>query len=133
MNCSSLCLCKDCTNKYAKRPPPSKARNRAKYDNQKFPLCGCLGSTFLNDIGESVKVGPLTLLEILVFKTITKHFILNGIELSQTHMTFAYQRICELARSDEIEYPLFDRKSSEIKKFWSKLLNSLELFKSLIC
>ena len=61
MNCSSLCLFKDCTNKYGKRPPPSKLEIVRSMTIKSFHF---VGSTFLNDIGESVKVGPLTLLEL---------------------------------------------------------------------
>ena len=40
VKCSSLCVCKACTNKYGQRPPPSKTRNRMQYENQKIALSG---------------------------------------------------------------------------------------------
>ena len=86
----------------------------------------------MEDIDECTKIGSLTVLEVLVFKTIIKNFTVNAIEVKQQNISLAYKRVCEIARkSDSIDYHLFDRSKAEMDHFLSKVQHSLELSKTL--
>ena len=62
----------------------------------------------MKEVGENDATGPLTLLEVLVFKTILIYFILNGLEVRVHDISIAYNKVCTLSRMSElVAFPLF--------------------------
>ena len=86
----------------------------------------------MKEVGEIDATGPLTLLEVLVFKTILIYFTLNGLEFRVHDISIAYNKVCTLSRISEfVAFPLFDSSMQDIEHFLSSHFTALELLKLL--
>ena len=77
--CTSLCICKSCTNNNGIRPPPSQKRKRSVYENSKTqPLAGSNIGSFLLSAGEEISLGYLTFLEDILLKFLLMYIYYNN-------------------------------------------------------
>ena len=130
--CTHACKCKDCSNKYGTRPPPSMTRTRASYEAQSQPLCGRAGSEFLHSINEQETIGHMTLFE-GILTAIMVWFMLFGININER----LYQAYCEVIHtanlcSSFIELPLFKRSKQYIVRYVQWIPKIVELFLKLM-
>lgn len=88
--CTSMCVCKACTNTFGCRPPPSSTRRRQIYDNQRQLLKGVTGIDFLAKINQAQNDGKFTLFESLLLKNIIIYFIIYGLEISSHSILHAF-------------------------------------------
>lgn len=127
--CSHMCTCKFCSNSYGTRPPPSSTRKRVPYAAQLQPLAGST-SKFISVIDEDLQLGHLTIFEDILLKFLVCYLIMNGIEVSEGSLYDMYQQILALAAlCPSIIFPVFDRSSSDIRKFLKKLCVLLDYIK----
>lgn len=110
VDCSKTCTCKNCNNKYGKRPPPSTTRRRQFYEEQRHPLRGKPGRQLMEEIGEQSVLGRLSMLEILLLKCIVVYCIVHGIDCSPQNVHHIYCQSFHLAcECESIEFPLHPR------------------------
>ena len=131
--CAGHCRCKGCTNKYGTRPPPSTTRRRQAYDNQRQPLQGTPTSVFIERAGESSNDGQLTLLEVLLLKSIIVYFLIHGLDISPDNILHAYKKIYTISlQCESFEFPIFNRTRACVARFLAKLRCYLDLLKALL-
>ena len=120
--CTSLCRCKDCTNQYGTRPPPSTTRKRASYDTQRQPLCGVPADTFMKKVGETSRQGHLTLLEVMVLKALIVYFIVHGFTITTDNLLCCYEHVVRVAQLTEVvDFPLSTLVKQRIEIFLQQL------------
>ena len=130
--CSKTCTCKNCGNQCGKRPSASTTRRRQAYDEQRHPLRGKPGREVMSEIGEQSVIGHLTLLEILLLKSIVIYCIIQGIESSPENVYHMYARSCDLtSECTSIQFPLYPRDINVVRRFLTKIFHSVNLLMKL--
>ena len=84
------------------------------------------------ETGELSTDGYLTILEVLLLKSILVYFIIHGFEVTAHNILYVYNHIYYISRlCDSLEFPLFERDIQYVQRFLSKIFNTLQLLNSL--
>ena len=84
-------------------------------------------------LGEPSIVGQLSLLEVLLLKSIVIYCIIQGIETSPENVYHMYSQSYNLAsKCTSIQFPLYPRDINVVKRFLSKLLITITLLMKLL-
>ena len=128
--CQYSCRCKSCMNTYGIRPPPSASRKQRSYEEQeRQPLRGRITEDFMSSKSETIEKGSITLLENLLLKGIVMYLIAHGLAITSKTVLKMFKIIHYISMHCQyIDFPIFDRTESCIKKFLHKILHVLELF-----
>ena len=130
--CTSACRCKNCSNQNGKRPSPSTSRRRQLHDAQRQPLCGQASTDFMRKRNEKMIKGGMTMMEVLVLKTILVHFILNGFTVTANNVLSAYDKVLEIAdQSTTIDFTMYALTEAKIQQFLKNIGILLELFRQM--
>ena len=85
----------------------------------------------MSELGESSVVGQLSLLEVWLLKSIVMYCIIQGIETSPENVYHMYAS-CDLAsKCTSIQFPLYPRDINVVKRFLSKVFNTINLLMKL--
>ena len=130
--CTANCNCKGCGNKNGVRPTLT-TRVRKSYDNQKQPLCGRKGTTFLHSVNEQETVGHATQFEKLLFSALIIYFVLFGIDVTAETIYQAYCTILEATKlCCFVDLPLFQRSQQFITRYMRNIEKIITLFHELL-
>ena len=129
--CNTTCKCKDCQNEYGKATKPAAKRRRIKYAHQEHDLKGKKVQFFMEEVGETPRVGPWTDFEVVVMAAILEKF--TGSDEVDVEMAISEtQAAKDIADTIGIGILMPKRSPSEIKKLINYSMHTLKDFSKVL-